>query len=225
MGLTPGAVVNESGSLTNPRFIRTALRGSTTEANGTTKPMINVLDWYVQVPLPGGTLATFIANLMGFIQVDYLGCMSSTYNLDDVSAKYLDNPLNIPTISVIGAPGSIATDRAASFTAGTIQKLTTVPSRNFRGAMHIGALPEAFTTTDHLNATGIAAYTSLDADLTGLVTSGVSDGAAVAYPIIISQTLSDLFASPAVFTYAPITSFFTNTRIGTMRRRKERPAF
>lgn len=224
MALAPGAVLNVSGSLTNPKCTRLAIIGHTLESNGTSKQMVNVLDFWCPTPLPGGALATFITSYQGFTETLYLACLSIDYTIDAYVAKYLDNPLSIPAVLPVSASGGVSGDRAASFTSGVIQKNTTVPSRNFRGAMHIGALSESFTTKDILNSTGTAAYNPLASALTGLVTSGVSDGAQAWFPIILSTTLSNLFAAPAIFSYAPIVTFTTNLTIGTMKRRKEKRA-
>jgi len=224
MALTPGAVINQSGSLTVPRFIRLAIVGHTTESNASIKAMVNVLDWYIQTPLPGGSLAAFLANFQASFETAYLTCLSDTYTLDKYVAKYLDNPANIPVELAVATPGLVNTDRGPSFQAVTIQKPTTVPSRNFRGSMHIGAVPESFTTTDELNGTGTAAYNPLTGVLAGMVTAGVNDGSQTAFPIIISATRSTLLTSPAVISYAPITDFTLQTIVGTMKRRKQKGA-
>lgn len=171
----------------------------------------------------GGVLAAFLGNLLVSIQDQYLACCSNSYLMIGVLAKYMDDPLSPEVFTSVAANGTVTTDRQPSFAAGVLQKKTGVPSRNFRGSMHVGALPESFTTQDQLNVgTGIPAYEALRDAFRGLVSAPTTDGAGDFYPIVLSTTLSDLFASPSIFTGAWISDYTLNLKVGTMRRRKEK---
>jgi len=221
MALAPGLVVNESGTPSTPKFVKIAFIGRTTESNTLLKPMNIITHWRVQTVLPGGSMAALLANMQAAFATVLTDCCTSDYELVQIEGQYLDAPNFIPVIDPVGFTGAIATDRKASFVAGVIRKLTGVPSRNCRGSMHVGALPEAFTTKDQLNSTGQTAYNALRTAWNGAASAGIDDGAQVWFPIVLSATRSDLFSTPCLFTYAPVTSHTLNLRIGTMKRRKE----
>lgn len=225
MLLAPGAFVNQPGDITDPDFLRVVFKGRQGilgPAAGI-KPHVNILDFRrSSAAFPGGTLATFLTNMLAVIQVELLDCMTTDFQLDTIEAVYLPDPLSIPVVDTQNAPGTIAQDPQPSFDAVTIRKRTSVPSRSFRGSMHVGSVPETFTTKNVLNATGTAAWDLLMAQMQLLVDNGVSDGAQTWAPVVLSPTLSTWNVSPRVFTGAAIETFVYNLRVGSMTRRKQK---
>ncbi len=211
-----------NGTPTEPQFARLAILGHTVEANTTHKPMVTTCDFRAPLTSPGGLLTTLATNLQTALGTTYRGLCTDDYVLDFWAVKYLDDPLSPIYAMPDGATGAVSTDRSASFTAGVFRKVTGVPSRNYRGSMHVGAMPESYTTKDDLSSAGVAAYAAHQAALEALVSGGVVDGSSQFFPVVISSTLSTLTASPAVLWGAWIQTFPYNARLGTMKRRKER---
>jgi len=149
---------------------------------------------------------------------------TADYTLLNLVLQYIDDPLSVKTTVNRNNAGTAGGDRGPSYQAGVIRKQTTIPGRSYRGSIHFGAVPESFTTKDQLNAgTGQPAYNTMLADFTTSL-AGISDGVDLFYPYVLSTIQSTLTSVPAVITGAWVTSFDLNTRLGTMKRRKERSA-
>lgn len=211
-----------NGTPLTPQFAKIAILGQTTEANGTTKPMNIITHWRAPIAsLPGQEAAlgaAFKANFDTPLGTLFTGdCTINNY-----AVKFLDNALNPDVLTVAGVTGGVAGDRGPSFNSVVVRKRTGVPSRNYRGSMHHGAVPETFTTLDDLSSAGNTAYTAYVAIWATMIASGLNDGAALWYPIVLSPTLSTLTSAPPVMWGAWVNEFFLNLRIGTMKRRKEK---
>jgi len=217
-----GIFTNEPGSSPIPQFMRTIFKGYSTESNGSTKPDFNILDWRCPVPLGGVTAADIVAQMTTYI-AGLKAAKPTTWNLAGVEVQFLDNPTNPKVlVTTVAGAGSVITDRAASFNAVVIRKLSGMTGRNYMGSIHYGAVPESFTELDHVNATGITVYTVMLDELNAWAASGLDDGTNLWYPIIISSDNSDLASNPCVITGAYANSFTLNAKIGTMKRRKEK---
>lgn len=222
MALVPGPFNNVSGTPVTPQFAQVSWIGHTVEGNTTIKACNQVTYWRTATPAAGGNMGGLASTLQTQFGALVQACAADSYTLDIIRAKFIDNPLTIPVDNPVNLQGAVTTDRAASFTAAVIRKNTTVPSRNFRGSIHYGALPETFTTTDRLNATGQTAFNALLAAWNAAVVNGVNDSVQLWFPIVLSPTLSNMFANPGIYSGAAVTTHTLNLRLGTMKRRKEK---
>ena len=222
MALSPGAFIRVAGTPATPQFARIVIRGITTESNATSKPCFNIIDFRCVGPGAGGSLLTLMNSFQASIETQLLACVTADYTLDSYLAKYLDNPLSLPEVKSVANPGTVSTDRGPSFNSVVVRKKSGIASRSYRGSMHFGAVPETFTTKDELNSTGLTPYNSLTAAFSNLISSGIGDGVNTFFPIIISSVQSNLLSNPAIISGAAVTSYFLNTKIGTMKRRKEK---
>jgi len=211
-----------TGTPAAPQFAKVAFLGHTVESGGESKAMNVITHWRTPVPLPGSAEYLLGAAIQTAFSAAWVACFTNDYTLDNIGVKFLDNPLNPEVLTADGTTGTITTDRGPSFQAIVLRKLTGVPSRNYRGSMHHGAVPESFTTKDDVNATGQTAYNALKAVWNGILTTGISDGFSTWYPIVLSSTLSSLLSNPAIFWGAWQNDTSLNLKVGTMKRRKEK---
>jgi len=218
-----GRFVNQVGTPASPQFARIVLEGIVTESNASIRADFNVFDLATVAPAVGGDLTLLVDAFDSAITSALVACKSDSYTLVRLVGQFMDDPTSGKVFQTSGSTGTITTDRSASFNAGVIRKLTGLTGRSYRGSTHVGALPEAFTTKDQLNATGQTAYNALVTAM-GTLLSGISDGTNLFTPIVLSSIQSNLIANPSIFTGAWVTSFALNLRIGTMKRRKERGA-
>lgn len=216
-----GRFVNVTGTPASPQFASLVLNGVCLMSNGASQPDINVLHFRTNTIFPGGALATLNANIWGAINGPWQAVKSDSYTLTNSIMQYMDDPTSAKDIITLGVTGTILTDRSAAFNAGVIRKLSGLVGRSYRGSIHVGSLPESFTTKDQLNVTGLAAYDALIAAM-GTWLAGVTDGVNLFYPIILSTLQSNLIANPSIFTGSYVTSFVRNLKVGTMKRRKEK---
>lgn len=221
MPLPTGPFYNVVGTPAAPQFARIVQYGHTLEANGTSKPLVSIYDLRATLTVPGGSETTLQSSFSTAVQTAYLNCTTVDYNLDTVLTRFMDDPTNAGTVTPVNSPGGVTDDRGPSFQAAVMRKITGVSGRNFRGSTHHGAIPETFTTKDNLNATGITAFDALKAAMVTLL-SGISDGANIFYPIVLSPTLSVLTANPRIFTGSSVQDYAYNLKLGTMKRRKEK---
>lgn len=218
-----GKLDHITGTPSTPKWVEMVMMGQVTASNASTLPDRNILHWYTPVPLPGGDLTTFWNNFWALIGTAWADAKSDSYNLVSAVLQYIDDPTSIKETVLVGVTGTVATDRSAQFNAGVIRKTSGLTGKNWRGSMHIGALPETFTTKDQLNASpGSVKYQAIVDVLQGLVTTGLSDGGSTFYPVILSPTQSDRISIPAVLTASYVRDFLLNLKVGTMKRRKER---
>jgi len=222
MPIPSGPFGPETGTPLAPKFAEITFLGHTVEANTNNKACNQVTHWRTLSSLAGGTQAQLGINVVASFSAAVAAAAADSYTLDIVRTKFIDNPLTVPDDNPCNIQGTVNTDRAASFTAAVIRKVSYVPSRNYRGSLHYGAIPETFTTTDDLNATGLAALNAIRAVWVNLLGTGLSDGTNLWYPIVLSTTLSNRIANPSIFYGAWLQTFTLNTRLGTMRRRKEK---
>lgn len=223
MSLPAGVFTNIVGTPSTPQFAEMVINGTTLESNGSTKPCIQVMHFRSLSPVGGGAAQTLAQGMLAVMSAELLACCSADYTLVSATCKFIDDPLAIVATELDGGVGTVSTDRKSSLNSVVVRKLTTIPSRSYRGSMHFGAVPESFTTKDILNGTGTTAYGTLVTAFGTLVSSGLSDGFNDFFPVVLSSILSDRVASPSVFTGANITAYFLNTVLGSMVRRKQRP--
>lgn len=222
MLLPQDAYLNQVGDVTVPTHAQVIIRGVLTMSGGGARPHINTFDFKRATDLGAGDVAATLAeNFWDIVGANYLAAVADTLTVTSVEAKFLDNPLAIPGAYAVGSPGTVTTDRQPSFDAVVLRKRTDVPKQNFRGSIHVGGVPESFTTSDSLNATGTAVWDDLRGAFLGIITTGVSAGVNAFAPVVLSRTLSRLDLTPAVFTGAPISSFTYNLKVGSMNRRKK----
>lgn len=222
MLLPEGATINDVGSVAEPSYMQIIIRGLLTMSGGVTRTHINTFDFRRSSPFTaGGTKANAAADFWSTVGAAYKACISNSLTVMAVIAKYLDNPLDIPVAHAVEEQGDITTDRQPSFDAVYVKRRTGVPSQSFRGSIHVGALPESFTTLEFVNSTGQTAYDGLMTALNTVVSGGVDDGQNTWAPVIISRTLSDLTLTPSVFTSAPVIDYSYSLKVGSMVRRKK----
>ncbi len=221
MPVPVGNFVNVAGTPAAPKFARLTINSVTVEGNLSSKPHVNIFDFYAPTAAGGGTEATLGSNLWGGIQTAYLDMFTVNLTVQNYNIRFMDNLLNLGTVVALSLPGTSSDDNLPSFNARVIRKVTNLSSRNYRGASHFGNVPESSATKDDQSAAGLVESGALRAGFIAWQ-AGVSDGVNSFVPVVISPTLSNLNVNPRIFTGAYIQDFVINDKLGTMKRRKEK---
>ena len=218
-----GAIRNVSGIPATPIFAEVILQAAVPLANGGTRPFLNVFHFRQISVVPAlGVLADLKTSVNGALEAALEDALSIQYQNGKFKARWMDDPTFAYDTPNKDIDGTVTGDRATAFNAVTIQMRSDARGRNFRGSKHFGPIAESQTTLDDLNAGAITKWQAV-ADAIASMVGTVSGGNATSWtPIILSPTLSDLEASPCVFTFADLTDCVLNNTVGTMRRRRER---
>jgi len=209
------------GTPATPQFAETKLVYPCPFSSGSTYPVTCIFhfrrigDW-VATTKDDITNAVFAA-----LDSALIAMISSSSGVPLFSTRFMDDPTDAFGTEVEGNVGGVTGDRLPLFNALYIQLRSDVRGRSYNGSKHFAPLGEADTTLDQLTggaATRAAALADAINDLRALEPVTDSNWKLT----IISPTLSNLAADPAVFTGADVTLAIASPVVGTMRRRKEK---
>lgn len=193
-----------------------------TETNGTSRRFLNV--WHMgrasgSAPPNLTTLHTNIRNtLLGQIEPT----LSDQYAANVGLIRPLDDPTN-PGLELTPywASGTENGDRYASFGAWTMEVVTGLRGRCFRGRKHFGPVPEDLTIKDEIDPATLATFNNAVGAFGALL--GVGDGSGGTWNMSVLSRKNSILTGPSiVLTWADITVPTLQVRLGTMRHRKER---
>jgi hypothetical protein len=219
-----GAFGPITGNIALPKFFRFTMKGHCVEANGTSKLLINYIDFY-RVSGPGtDTEAQIGAAVFSTFATTAQVAFSDKYIFDAYNSKFFDDPLNLGVDLSPAFTGAIGGDRQPSFNSVVTRKKSGLAGRSQNGSNHWAPVAESDTTLDELNAGAINRWDAFASQLQNLV-GGLTPVADTWQPVVLSPTKSAAgwIASPRRLYGAYITTFTANHVIGTMLRRKERP--
>lgn len=188
-----------------------AIRYGSEERN----PMINVTYWTAS-GIPTDKLAfprEFSEALFTSVKNQLAACLGEDSSVFGVDSKYYDAGVVYTGVSYgASVDGIQQTDELPAYAAAVIQKRTATPGKEGRGRWYIGGVPEGATNQGRLTDADIGTFSAL---ATKLITPLTVDGV-LCEPRHWSEKLGALL---------PITGVTVNSILGTMRRRRLRPAF
>lgn len=213
---------NEVGSLTNPKFVEVALvTDVTVGAANTVIRTYNVFDFRRLTNSTAGSLANVRTKFWADLDGPLLAAMADSCQVIKTTSRWLDDPTSLEEETSLGAFGTVEEEVYASDTAAYMQLKSGYRGRSYNGAKHFVGPAETQILNGYLNGGGITLWDAVRDVLSGWGTAGFTDaGGDTWFLSIVSRLLSDLEASPAVFTGATVSSILLNNRIGTMGRRR-----
>ena len=212
---------NQTGNVASPFFIECVVRGSMTQPVAGTVNAVSVFNFrrLTNSPIFNPT------NISGVFQTAFKSVADSLFSdeflYNQFECRQLDDPTAATAIAPDGDGGTNPDDAYQTDNAVYFQLKTGFRGRSFFGSKHFTGCVETHVDAGYLNATGQTAWTTMKTKLLLWTTTGLVDGAGNAWKLcVISRVLSNLVASPAVFTGADVLSVLLNTRVGTMGRRR-----
>lgn len=222
MAAPGGPFYKTPGSLTAPAFAEVVYRGHTVESNGGNRPTLNVYHFLRRPSVTAPVEVSLMNAVAGVVDAPLSAAYSNTYVADSMSGRFMDNPASLAVSQMNAIAGAITGDRMPSGNgAVTVQLKTNGRGANYRGSKHFSPIAESDTTLDNLNAGAITRWTAVSAALNSMSGLVDSDGN-VWDQIVLSQDLSELTATPALFTGAYVVNTVLNQQVGTMRRRRQK---
>jgi len=219
--------LNQVGSVAAPYFIEVVIRGSVVPSVGGTVNAVTVLNFRRLTNSfvfdPTDIAAVFKTSW----ENTYKALVCPEYKFNQYECRQMDDPTAATAINPSATVGTRAEDMYASDTAVYMQLKTGFRGRSYFGSKHFAGASETDVLAGYLNTGGRTAWGTIVTKLLSYTTTGLVDTAGNTwYLCIISRVLSNLTASPAVFTGADVISVLPNARIGTMgRRRGDRTTF
>lgn len=212
---------NLVGDLAAPFFVNVVVQGLLSPTAETPRKSLNVFDFrrltnsapYVPLAVADAFNDWWGTNLIPILSDKY------TYSSIDVHA--LDDPTSAVDSNVDGGVGANDDDLYASDVAVYFQLLTGFRGRSYFGSKHFGGATEGQIDEGYLSASGVTDWSAVKTAILALATAGFTDTNGNAWKLVVlSRELSNLEASPAIFTGADVTSILLNKRAGTMGNRR-----
>lgn len=219
--------VNFTGDIAAPYFIEVVARGSIKPSSQNLVNCVNVFNFRRLTNSPIFDPTDIASVFSTAFEAVYLPLVNPDYKLEQVEVRGMDDPTAATAVEPLNDPGTGAQDMYASDTAIYFQLKTGFRTRNYFGSKHFGGAMESHIDEGYLITAGRTAWGALQTLLLDWTTTGLVDTATNAWKlVVISRDLSNLQASPAVFTGADVAEVLINARVGTMgRRRGQRAAF
>jgi hypothetical protein len=216
-----GKFVNQVGDVADPFFIEVVQRSVFTASGEPAVQCVTVFDFrrLSNSPIfdPTDIAAVFQAAWVPALIA--ITCDSVSYTQTECRA--LDDPAAATAVDPSAGNGALEEDVYASDTAVYFQLKSGFRGRSFFGSKHLPGASESHVSNGYLSGGGVTAWTTIKTLLLAWTTTGLVDGAGNAWKLIVlSRTLSDLEASPAIITGADVVEVLLNRRIGTMGRRR-----
>lgn len=214
--------VNMVGDIVNPYFFNFVAKGQIEPTAETPEKCFNVFDFRRLT----NVLAYDPVDVLDVIRTAFISAYVVTlanqkYRLFQCEGHALDDPTSATAVDPTEQTGANEDDLYAGDTALYMQFKSGFRGRSFMGSKHWGALNEVDVDNGYLTAGGVTAWGALKTAMQTWATTGIEDTAGNRWHLcIVSRTLSNLEASPAIFTGADITSILMNKRVGTMGSRR-----
>jgi len=213
--------VNFVGDAVNEWFANAVILGVLSPDGETPRKCYNTFDFRRTSNSLAFSGASLGAAMKAALMTPLLAATTSLYNPTAIDVRALDDPTDAYVRTAFNNPGTQDADQYAADTAVYLQLLSGIRGRSYNGSKHFGGGSEDNITSGYLNADGVTLWTAMKTLLTTWATTGLTDGIGNVWKlVIVSRTLSNLAATPAIFTGAAITSVLLNKRVGTMGRRR-----
>jgi len=213
--------VNQVGDVSAPYFIEIVTRGTFTPTTSPAKNIVAVFNFRRLTNSPLFDPTDIAAVFRAAWNATYLAIANSLYALTQTECRGMDDPTAATAIDLTGGNGGVEADSYAGDDAVYFQLKTGYRGRSFFGSKHLNGANESDAVNGYLAGGGITAWTTVKTLLELWTTTGLVDGAGNAWKLIVlSRALSDLEASPSIFTGADVSEVLLNTRLGTMGRRR-----
>lgn len=214
-----------AGTPANPQFCELVMKGHSIEADGGSKPIVNIFH-FVRETGPGTGLEVDVINQFLMLIAGAMNLAFSTdYIPDVITSRFMDDPLRAPVSIVNPLVPTIAGDRLPNFNAVVIRKGTYARGRSYRGSNHYGPIAESQTLLDNLTGAASVLWGNIKDVLVAMGGTGggvvTADGSTWRLAVF-SPTLSDYTVSPILVTGSYVKDCVLNLRLGTMKRRKDR---
>lgn len=225
MAVSSNIFFREPGTPATPQFCEMVLKGHSVESDGGSKPIVNIFH-FVRETGPGTGLEVDVINQFLMLAAGPLNlAMSVNYVPDVITSRFMDDPLRAAVTITNPLVPTIAGDRLPNFNAVVIRKGTYARGRSYRGSNHYGPIAESQTNLDTLTAPAEVLWGNVKDILAAMGGTGgglvTADGSTWRLAVL-SPTLSDYTVSPILVTGSWVKECVLNTRLGTMKRRKDR---
>jgi len=161
------------------------------------------------------SLATkFIADIVDLM---VLG-QSSRYVVQNVSIRWVDDALDAPLEVADASAGAIGTDSLPADSAVFMLLKTSLRGRRYMGRKFFAGIPEAHTTGDVLNVTGLPFWEDVRDQL--MLPSTDAEGNVWRLQVLSRMPPSQLTANPTTVVRTEVTTVKLNSRITDLDRRK-----
>ena len=158
-----------------------------------------------------------VTAFMSAIGTPLLACLSVSYNLDSVDARFLDNHSDPYTTTNPNLPGGISGDSLPSVNAINIQMRCGIRGGGSRGSKHLSPIAESSTRLDSATSGFV---TTLGTFMTAWL-AGFSDGTYTYLPFIVSSVNSELKYPSELVIGNIVTELKLNPILSTMKKRKQ----
>jgi hypothetical protein len=219
--------LNQVGNVTAPYFIEVVVRGTVARGAGDIVNAVTVFN-FRRLTNSGIFDPTDIASVFKAAwEPVYKAVVTPEFAFNQHEVRQMDDPTAATAIEPSATVGTLAQDLYAPDTAIYMQLKTGFRGRSYFGSKHFAGAGEGQIDKGLLITAGRTAWDTVRTLMLNWTTAGLVDTATNSWKLcIVSRVLSNLTASPAVFTGADVTSIVTNARVGTMgRRRGARTAF
>jgi len=194
------------------------LEATLAAAGSNVVPIANVFHFSRDSNVPALTKASlsaaFITNIVDLM---VLG-QSSRYVVNNVSIRWVDDALDPPEDFADASTGAIATDSLPADSAVFMLLKTNLRGRRYMGRKFFPGIPEAHTTGDVLNATGLPFWEDVrDALAAGFADSNGNDWR---LQVLSRQPPSQLTSNPTTVVATEVSQVRLNSRITDLDRRK-----
>lgn len=201
--------------------VQIAVLATSAADGGAVKNIANIFYFKRDTPLLPMDVANLVTVFQGDVMPDILAALNVDYTLKGYLARCIDDAEEAPIFVADTSVGGTSGERLPDYAAVSVQLITPLRGRNYRGSKHFGPITEADTTGDIIAAGAVSKMAKLainsKLDLT-------DTDANHWVPVVFSPSLSQIDANPTTVITAPIVNAITNQLLGTMRRRKTKAA-
>jgi hypothetical protein len=215
------ATRNLLGDVDNPFFLEAIQRGEAMTSEGSLKKVLNVFHFRRTSNGNPVVIAHVHTATLATIQTALMAALNARYHRLGFSYRLMDDPDNMATDIDSTANGGNDDDSLSLGLAVKIGLTTASRGASFRGSKHFAPASESDSESDELSADGITAWAAVQTAINSMASVTDSDGNNWK-AIVLSRTLSDLEARPAVFTFDDVTGSTLNLTLGSMKHRREK---
>jgi hypothetical protein len=219
--------VNQVGDIAAPYFIEAVVRGTVTRATGDIVNAVSVFNFRRLTNSPIFDPVDIASVFKAEWEPVYKAIVTPDFAFGQEEVRGMDDPTAATAVEPSSTVGTLAQDLYAPDTAVYMQLKTGFRGRSYFGSKHFAGAAETQIDKGLLVTAGRTAWDTVRTLLLDWTTAGLVDTATNSWKLVVlSRVLSNLVASPAVFTGADVKTIVTNGRVGTMgRRRGKRTAF
>lgn len=155
-----------------------AVHGTMAAGGGSAKATVNLLVYRRQSTAPVLNKANMLTAWLAAIKADWKALASSSWTMDKVSLRCLDDPDDAWTDVLVGEAGSVAGDALPNYAAIVFSKKTALRGKHYRGRMYFAGIAEADNVNNALTAGAKTRADTLAALLDDVVADGANNWAA-----------------------------------------------